>query len=301
MIEFLNTEAHPTMVAEPPAQGGIKILGTFGVLTLKYPIENSIVTNWNDTEKIWHHTSCNELRVAPEEHPVLPTDALLNLKAYRERMTQIMFEVFNAPATYVVYVSGWTTGLVMDSGAGVLLTVPINEGYALPRAIFRMDLAGHDFIESLMKILTERVYSFTPTTERKIVRGVKEKLCYIALDYDTELKSTSKCNTKCDFDIRKNLYVNVVLSSGTTMFQEIGEHMTNELTTLATSTMKIKYEFPDGNISTVGAERFRCVEVLSQPSFIGKEASGSRTLLCKTSRSATLISARICTPCRVVI
>ena len=63
------------------------------------------------------------------------------------------------------------------------------------------------------------------------------------------------------------------------MFQEVGERMTNELTTLATSTMKIKEEFPDGNISSVGAERFRCVEVLSQPSFIGKEASGSRTLL----------------------
>ena len=115
-------------------------------------------------------------------------------------------------------------------------------------------------------------------TERKIVRDVKEKLCYIALDYDTELKSTAKYGTKCDVDTRKTLYVNVVLSSGTTMFQEFGERMTNELTTLATSTMKIKDELPDGNFSTVGAERFRCVEVLFQPSFIGKEASGSRTL-----------------------
>ena len=65
--------------------------------------------------------------------------------------------------------------------------------------------------------------------------------------------------------------------------------------------LPVKDELPDGNISTVGAERFRCVEVLFQPSLIGKEASGSRTLLSKTSRSATLISARICTPCRVVI
>ena len=202
-----------------------------GVLTLKYPIERNIVTNWNDTEKIWHHTSYNELRVAPEEYPVLPTDALLNPKAYRERMTQTIFEIFNAPATYVatqavlsLYVSGWTTGLVIDSGDGVLHTVPIYEGYALPRAIFRLDLAGHDFTESLMKILTERGYSFTPTADSKIVRDVREKLCFIALDYDTELKSTLKC------DIRKNSYVNVVLSSVTTMFHEIGERMTNELT-----------------------------------------------------------------------
>ena len=86
------------------------------------------------------NTFYNELRVALEE-----------FCSYRERMTQIIFEIFNVHATYMaiqtilsLYASGRTTGFVMDSGDGVSHTVPNYEDYALSHTILRLDLAGRD-------------------------------------------------------------------------------------------------------------------------------------------------------------
>ncbi|CAO4384191.1 unnamed protein product [Caenorhabditis nigoni] len=68
---------------------------------MKYPIEQGIVTNWDDMVKIFHHTIYNELRVPPEEHPFLLTEAPLNPKANCEKMTEVMFESLGVPAMYV--------------------------------------------------------------------------------------------------------------------------------------------------------------------------------------------------------
>lgn len=78
----------------------------------------------------------------------------------------------------------------MDPKDGVTHIVPIYEGYFLPHAILRLDLARCDLTYALMEILTGYDYSFTRISKYEIVWEMKEKLAHVALDFEQELKTT---------------------------------------------------------------------------------------------------------------
>ncbi|KAH9483143.1 Actin [Psilocybe cubensis] len=270
-----------------------------GMLTLQNPVEFGMVTNWANMEKLWHHAFYNELCVVPEEHPVLLTEVIHNPKTNREKMMQIMFETFHVPAFNVsvqavlsLLASGRRTGIVLDSGDSVSHMVPVYECFSLPYASRRLDIAGIDITQYLATILTESGYVFATTAERDIVRDIKEKFCYVALDFEKEMQLANESSgsdiryelpdghtidinsqrfrapevlfrpsllgyewpavhkmldisiSKCDVDMRLDLYSNVVLSGGTTLFPGIAERLSKELAELAPKGSKVNVIAP---------------------------------------------------------
>jgi actin beta/gamma 1 len=269
-----------------------------GVLKLVSPIEHGIINDWTSMEKIWHYTFYTDLRLDPSEHPVIMTEAPLNPRSNRERIAEIMFETFNVPALYVamqavlsLYASGRTTGCVIDIGDTAHI-VPIFEGFALSHAIKRIDLAGKDITGYLQRLLRQKGYSFTTSAEIEIVRDVKEKLCYVAVDPEKEMMLSKKVAgmeksymlpdgetinvgverflapealfnpavigkeleplddvvvssiSDCDVDLRRDLYSNIVLSGGSTMFPGIKERLTKEIKEQIPESVDVKIVTP---------------------------------------------------------
>lgn len=218
-----------------------------GILTLKYPLDadGGVTSNWDDQEKLWHHCFYNELRVAPEEHPVIVSEPAVNPQANREKLVQIMFETFNVPSLLLLtsvqlamIPRGMSTGVVVEVGTNHTHVVAVIEGALVPEATLRLDVGDGDLIDYLMRIIAERGYAFTTTAEREILRDIKTKLSFVAEDYTKEMERSTLSNA-----------------------------------------MEQQYELPDGQIIVLANERFRCMEPLFQPNFVGKDDQYSLPLL----------------------
>ncbi|KAI6660415.1 actin [Oopsacas minuta] len=209
----------------------------------------SVITNWDDAESLLHHCCYNELRVAPEEHPVmivLPSSPFTS-KSTREKLTQIMFETFSVPAFYIgdssvlsLIATGKTNGVVVNSGYGNTYIVPVYECVSCPDAALSTDLAGQYLTERLSRQLANLGHSLPGSSMKSILEDIKANGCYVALDYKAELKKT---NDKL-----------------------------------------FKYELPDGNIIEMKNERFSTPEVLFQPSLDGFQDEGLAEMILRSVR-----------------
>ncbi|XP_073441492.1 uncharacterized protein [Dendrobates tinctorius] len=159
-----------------------------GVLALTYPVERGIITSWDDMEKIWSYMYDHKLGLSASDQPVFLTETPLSPIENRKKMSEIMFEGFNVPRLHVasqaalpLYSSGATTGMFVNSGDGVTHMVPIYEGCVIPNTVDKLNLAGRDITDFLVKLLLEVGHSFVSSAEKEIARDIKERLCYIQL------------------------------------------------------------------------------------------------------------------------
>ncbi len=248
----------------------------------KIVAKHGVVKDWGRYRTLLRNVF-DALGVDPKGQRVLLTEAPLNPKANREQMTQILFDDFGVDAMYIairavlaLYSQQLTTGIVFDTDEGVSHTVPIYEGYALPHAIIRLDLAERNLDVYMQKRLADRGISVDLETAADLV----DTLGYVAIDYEEAMLSggqgpathrgvtvgierfavpetlfqpafvgmesagihetTYNSIMKCDVDIRKDLYANTVIAGRGSMFPGIAERMKKEISALAPPTMKIR-------------------------------------------------------------
>ncbi|KTG05704.1 hypothetical protein cypCar_00023229 [Cyprinus carpio] len=242
-----------------------------GVLTLKYPIRNGIVSNWDEMEMIWHH-AFQQLCVSPEDHPVLLTEAAMNPLQNRQRSVELMFEAFSVPLAFValqavlaLYASGRTTGTHSE----VKNLVPV--------AVF----------VCVLQLLLEQGVCMQTSAELEIVREMKERCCCVALDYDAELKSASEVHytlpdgrivslaserfrapeilfrpeligrdhygmhesvfrsiLQSDIDLRRSFVGNVLLSGGNTLLPGLPARLRQEMRLLCPADLSVSVSSP---------------------------------------------------------
>jgi actin-related protein len=248
-----------------------------GILSLRYPLSNGVVTDWAGAETLWAHALTNELRVDPRERSLVLSEAPQNPREHRTRMAEIFFEKFGVRSLYIgvqavlaLYASNATTGTVLDVGDGVSHVVPVYEGFVLPHAIQRLDLAGRDVTRTLASLLRETGTQLSSTAEFEVAREMKERVGFVrpsgtATPSRQQLytlpdgkvvevgdqawrcaeilftpatvgkdepgigRLVTRAVERCDVDVRRPLYSNIVLSGGTTLMSGFAERLQAEL------------------------------------------------------------------------
>ncbi|XP_008842819.1 actin-like protein 9 [Nannospalax galili] len=158
-------------------------------LRLLKPIRNGIVVDWDAAELIWRHALEHDLQVATKDHPLLFSDPPFSPVTNREKLVEVAFESLGSPAIYVasqsvlsVYAHGRINGLVVDTGHGVSYTVPVFQGYNLPHAIRRLDLAGNHLTSFLAEMLLRSGFPLRQE-DLDTVENIKHHYCYVASDF----------------------------------------------------------------------------------------------------------------------
>ena len=163
-------------------------------VTLTHPVERGVVTHWTEMELVWEH-AYESLGVNPDQQPLLVTESVLNPPPSRLRTVETFLETYQVPGIIVTNTASLClyadtggsecTGLVLESGYSATYAVPVVKGEVIHSAVTRLDLGGNDLTVFLLRLVESRG-NFFPPAKRGMFSEVKEKLCYVAMDFAQE-------------------------------------------------------------------------------------------------------------------
>ncbi|XP_067665593.1 actin CyI, cytoplasmic-like [Haliotis asinina] len=261
----------------------------WSVLNLRFPVNYGTITGWEDIEQVWQH-AYSRLAASPENHPILMTKPPISSNETQERMAQVLFETFKAPAICIadtaslsLAAAGCTSGIVVGSGAELTTTTPIQGHRIVREAVKRSFFAGWNISEFLSMALN---------TDFEIIEQMKKAVCYVAADFDKEMITATSSKSLemtyesaegtnitvnmdrfrgpeglfqpsiaratepgiqeminasvmgCDTNSRQELYQNILLAGGNTMFPGIEARIKKEVSALAGPDVEVKVIAP---------------------------------------------------------
>ncbi len=206
-------------------------------LRLVYPITHGIIDDWDAMEKIWSHTFYNDLKVDPSETPVMLTEAPLNPRENRERMASIMFDTFGVPT---VYVASQSVLSLYAAGRTTGLVIDIGDGVTHSVPVYE----GYEIEHTIRRInlagrdITEYLRRLLKTRGYSFDPGAEKEIV-------RDIKETL-CYVALDPEMER------------TVADKIG--------------VDKPYMLPDGEVITVGVDRFLAPELFFNPPAIGLES-----------------------------
>ena len=174
---------------------GNQLKDQMNALNLEYPIKEGSIENWDEMEKIWQYIFCDELKVDPSEYNIVLTQPIMNTKWEKDKISQIMFESFYIPGIYLGYSvdlsllsMGKYTGLSVDLGGESTQISAILDGCPIPYQFERLYYGGNKITDYLFELFNHNCKMFYNDKNKYCVEDIKEKACYVALDFGEELK-----------------------------------------------------------------------------------------------------------------
>nr|BBC28470.1 actin-related protein, putative SWR-C component [Yamagishiella unicocca] len=233
-------------------QLGMEVQSPFG--------PDDLYGDWELVEAMYNHALRDRLGVKPEEFALMLAEPTHNSRAARERLVELVFETFQAPALFVAknamlsaFATARQTALVVDAGYRSTTAAAVQDGYVLQKTVTRTSLAGQVLNHAAQAVADAKYTPLRPRFAFKRQEVKPGEFQVVPLDTTGITNSFRMYHIE---QVASDMKEAVCRTSETRFFEAEGVNVPT-----------VVYELPDGQELYLGPERFRMAELLFQPTF----------------------------------